>query len=90
MPVHAFVTNTKNSMPHGPTALFNNRQFALTEPYLEQFRRAGPLDHQRLVLFALGQTEAEELLKQLAAKDESYPGLHRTLSFSRPIAEENS
>jgi Flp pilus assembly protein TadD len=71
-------------------ALFNDKQYATVEPYVEELLIHSsdfPPERTQFLLFALGQTDirlnhlarAEEVLKQLASENDSYPGLHGTL-----------
>jgi len=70
--------------------LFNDKQYATAEPYLEElFRHSTDFapERRQFVLFALGQTDvrlnhlarAEEVLRQLSVENDLYPGLHGTL-----------
>jgi Flp pilus assembly protein TadD len=71
--------------------LFNNHQFTVAEPYLQELasQSDSQVDRRRTVLFTLGQTEislnrftpAKEVLTKLSTEDESYSGLHGTLGF---------
>jgi protein O-mannosyl-transferase len=69
--------------------LFDDKEFAAAEPYLEQVAHGPKLSliRQEVILLALGETEvrlknlarAQSVLNELANEDDSYPDLHGTL-----------